>query len=312
MGPQNLSIWFSLVDVSGQRLNDIVQLSEVIEGVQSEPVLCALAGGGYAVAWAVDTQSAGVNLQVRYRVLDASGQPIEELSGRIGTDDEGNHWLPSIACLPTGGFAVAGVSAESNNTFGIFLARVDGNGDIAKVRVNEAELNSQLYPALAVGPNGRILLVWEHHLDGADANGLRARWYGADGDALSDEFSIGDSDSGLEKPAISIDTETGQAVVVAHTQSPALSWFMIDSGQSRPTGAPRVELQSYLGALAPLAGGGHGLVHLNGLGANAQAKLSLSGVSETATSEYVTGRANCHPIRLTCPPKMTRSPRHGP
>lgn len=295
MGQQNLSIWFSLVDVAGEMLTNIVPLSEVIQGVQSEPVICALAEGGFAVAWAVDTQLAGANLQVRYRVLDASGQPTEERSRRIGTDEEGNHWLPSIACLPTGGFAIAGVAAESNETFGVFLARVDGNGDVDKVRVNEDEVDSQLYPAVAAGPDGKILVVWEHHVDSADENGLRGRWYGPAGDALSDEFLLGDGASGLEKPAISIDAKTGHAVVAAHTQAPALTRFFVESGQNRATGEPQVELQSYLAALAPLTGGGFGLMHLNGLGANAQAKLSLDFASGTSEAEYVTGRSQLPP-----------------
>ena len=268
MGDDRLTVWFSSFDRGGNGLAEPVSLSAWTSGQENEPVICPLSEGGFAVAWAADTGGPQPNLHVRYRIVSRDGLPEGTESRRIGDDTLGNHWLPSIGCLESGGFVVVGVSAEDNGTFGIFHARVGETGELSSLtRVNEDAQGSQLYPSIAVDRRtDTSLVVWEHHFDDMRPSQLRGRWISADGVAQAGEFIVGPVDLGLEKPAVAVTADTGDALIVGHIAMPRLFLYRLAGGQSQAVALAFAQSdRSYLGALSANPRGGFALLRLNGL-----------------------------------------------
>ncbi|MEE2755861.1 MAG: hypothetical protein VYA30_04340 [Myxococcota bacterium] len=298
MGDDRLTVWFSSLDSGGQAIADPVALSAWTSGQENEPVICPLAAGGFAVAWAADTGGAQPNLHVRYRLVSSDGVPEGVESRRIGDDALGNHWLPSISCHATGGFVVVGVSAEVNGTFGIFHASVDASGElISLTRANEDEQGSQLYPSVAVDRRtDRSLVVWEHHFDDMRPSQLRGRWFSSDGMAQASEFNIGPVDIGLEKPAVEVAPDTGDALILGHIAAPRLFLYRLADGQSRAVPVDLADSDgSYLGALSAYPGSGFALLRLNGLRDDVGMMLSILDGTGTVTQMIELDRQNLPP-----------------
>ena len=129
----SLGIRFALYGRDGSVKVPAYPLSTSTQGIQNEPSICQLAGGGYVVAWSRDTQSVGPdgeNLEIRFRVVGADGQPAQDTDTRVLSGAPGNHWLAEVACDPSGGFAVAGVRPDTDGiTFGAFVWRYKATGE---------------------------------------------------------------------------------------------------------------------------------------------------------------------------------------
>ena len=80
MSDEDLGIWFGTWTNDGSIEREPYLLSTANEGIQNEPRACALAGGGYAVTWSMDSRMEPTNLQVRYRLIGADGQPVGQSS----------------------------------------------------------------------------------------------------------------------------------------------------------------------------------------------------------------------------------------
>ena len=112
----------------GIRNDPLNQVTEP-EGIHNEPDICGLSGGGAAVVWSVDTQDGSRNnLQIRYRVLDATGTPTNVRDQIVETDVDGNHWLGSVTCNDQNEFVIVGARSDPNDTFGVFGQRFDQTG----------------------------------------------------------------------------------------------------------------------------------------------------------------------------------------
>ncbi len=117
----NLAIW-------GKRdEGEVFALHEADGQLRNEPSVCALAGGGFAVVWSVDTSGTeDPSLQIGYTVVGPEGAAPEQ---RVVTDREGNHWLGHVSCSADGGFVIAGVRSEAADpTFEAFAQQYDAAG----------------------------------------------------------------------------------------------------------------------------------------------------------------------------------------
>jgi len=137
-------------------------------GTRNEPSLCALAGGGYALAWSVDLGNGGDNLQVAWRRFAPDLTPLDPADRIVVTDRPGNHWLAELACDPRGGFVLAGVRpGPPDSGFSAFFVRIapDGTQGPAVSALPDPPGDpigsSAFLPQLAVDPTGQVVLAWE-------------------------------------------------------------------------------------------------------------------------------------------------------
>jgi|GEM_PF-1437812 len=161
-----VEIWFGTAAADGQTLAAPVSVSDV-GGLQNEPSVCALAGGGYVVVWSRDTQGVGPdgeNLEVRFRFVDDAGVPQGSGSTRVLTDRPGNHWLAEVACDDSGGFAVAGVRPDdTTSAFSVFTQRFDSAGQALGQPVDllDDSDGGQVYPDVDWTADGTTVTAWE-------------------------------------------------------------------------------------------------------------------------------------------------------
>ncbi len=80
---------------------------------QSGPDVTALAGGGFVISW---QDSSSGNLDVRYRVFDAVGNPTMASDAVVGGNTSLNQSQPTVVGLPDGGFAIAWTDTNVANS----------------------------------------------------------------------------------------------------------------------------------------------------------------------------------------------------
>lgn len=95
------------------------------------------------IAWHRDDGQYPYNLSIHRAVVGADGgiiTPGEALDLAFdGAPHEGNAWMPAVAPLPDGAFAVAGARGhEAYNSFQTFVQRVDAGGDPTEDTVDVA------------------------------------------------------------------------------------------------------------------------------------------------------------------------------
>ena len=209
----------------------IASLNGSAEGARNEPTICALSSGGFAAAWSFDGQSAGGTLGIEAGVIDITGSPLTSFP--VTTAVEGNHWLGHVACRPDGGFVVAGVRTDTDDTtFGVFaqLYTAEGEPEGDALTGNPLPDGTQVHPTIAAGPNAQWLVAWEDSI-GDSASLILGRAFGPDG-ALGDPQPWLSGNSGDAVGAsLSIEPVSG-AVVLGAT---------IDNGHIRVVRANGVE-----------------------------------------------------------------------
>ena len=172
-GDRELGIWAQMMDFGGTLMGAPAHVSAAGLGTQNEPSACALAGGGFALAWSASASEPdpdGTTNQIRTRLLDANGAPQGPSDSRLMTALGGTHWLASIACLAAddpvapGGFAVAGVRPDTQGPgFRVFVQRFDSAGAPTGQAwdASDSSDGGQAFPAAAAGPAGQLLVAWE-------------------------------------------------------------------------------------------------------------------------------------------------------
>ncbi len=139
-----------------------------VDGARNEPSLCALADGGYALAWSVDLGNGADNLQVAWRRFAPDLTPLDPADRIVVTDRPGNHWLAELACDPRGGFVLAGVRpGRPSSGFSAFFVRIASDGTQGPAvsalpgPPGDPTGASAFLPQLAVDPTGQVVLAWE-------------------------------------------------------------------------------------------------------------------------------------------------------
>ena len=175
----------------------------------------------------MDSQTPGAegqSLSVRFRLIGPDGQPQMETDQVVDSGSPGNHWLAEIACDPNGGFLIVGSNSEPNGTFGVFAQRyrADGSPQGAAVQMNAQEDGGQTFPSVAIDQSGSAIIVWEDHRGFGtpeESYGITARRLNPDEmSPAAPEITIIRSMSDVTLPVVSVDPETGRAVIAA-TQS---------------------------------------------------------------------------------------------
>lgn len=135
-----------------------ILVNERTEGEQFNPVICALADGGAAIAW--ESASPSGPARVAFRLFDADGLPR---TGEITlTTPEGRRLAtPSIALATDGTLAIAVAAFDGPKPAGIEVHRFDAAGaKLGSQRVTPERALTPVEPAIAA-TGGGFVLAWQ-------------------------------------------------------------------------------------------------------------------------------------------------------
>lgn len=167
-----------LFAADGAKLGAELLVNTTLEGTQTFPAICTLAGGGFVIAWEDQGASSGdlSGRAVKAQMYDEAGRRVgpEFLVNSLVTGDQG---VPVICALSDGGFVIAwvdhsgagGDSSGSSIKAQIFDAQ--GNREGGEILVNEETLNNQYAPTIAARPGGGFIISWtDESRTGADTS----------------------------------------------------------------------------------------------------------------------------------------------
>jgi hypothetical protein len=304
---EDLGIWFTLLNPDGSVRVDTFALETTSMGIQNEPDVCALPGGGYAVIWSMDAQEAGPagqNLYIRYRVVGADGQPITESDVEL-TTTPGNHWLTEVACDPSGGFMVVGTGPEENMTFGVFAQRFDANGEALSeaVTLNVDPDGTQVFPSVDIGPDGAAVVAWEDQTGfGTDTvikQVVSRRIEAGEAGPNTPRVVLTDPSEEAGRPDVSIDPLTGDALISVTLDQQRIGLYRLPANGGPPAPIQPPAAVSYYGALTALGDGRHGMLYLSGVGQNVTARVVIIGTDGIVDGPVDLASGNLPPYPTT-------------
>lgn len=184
-------------------------------GDQGTPVVATAPDGRSVVAWASEGQD-GDGWGVVAQRVTAGGRPTgPEIE--VNTHTPSHQRGPAVAMAPSGAFVVAWHSdGQDGSRNGIFARRFDARGVAVgpDFQVNTETQRSQVRPAVAMGIDGRFVVVWMTDTGRTADADVRARRFDRAGVPLGDEVRVHDATPGDEAdPAVAMRAD-GAFVVV--------------------------------------------------------------------------------------------------
>lgn len=220
-----------LVMAAPTRWGDEFLANVVTSGTQNQPVIVALAQGGFALAYGdassttnfggTDTDLFAIRLQMFDSGGNVSAGPVQVNTAT--SSDQGN---PTMVALASGGVAIAWDDASlgadtggDDTSLAVRLARFDADGASLGVEtlLNVQTTGDQYHPVLESLATGEIMAAWSD-LGGALGDGDGAvigAVLAGDGTTIISDFTLNSVTSDVqEDPDIAALGTTGNAVVV--------------------------------------------------------------------------------------------------
>jgi hypothetical protein len=168
-------VFVRVFDGEGQDQFNAIVANQTTAGTQATPSVAINDDGTFVVVWAGN--GAGDDIGVFARLFAADGTPQ---GGEIlvnGTT-AGNQLLPDVAVDPNHNFVVTWNGNGTGDALGVFLRCFDDTGQPQsdETIVNTTTTNVQGDPAVAIGGNGEIVVVWSGNGNG-DADGVFGRLF---------------------------------------------------------------------------------------------------------------------------------------
>ena len=140
---------------------------------QSGVSVATLADGRYVAVWHEDSTG---SLDVRGRLLDATGVPLGTSDFLVNVTATGTQRSPAVVGTADGGFAVAWYGNGAGDSPGIFARQYTPLGVpmTGEVLINKISAGSQFMPDLEALSGDRMVFVWEGYGVGDDY-GIHAR-----------------------------------------------------------------------------------------------------------------------------------------
>jgi hypothetical protein len=172
----------------------------------------------------------GDAMGVYAQMLDEFGDPI---GGRFLVNTgftAGNQGAPAVARAPDGRFVVVWQSKDQDGDgYGIYGQRYTAEGDAVGTafKVNTTTVGDQMAPAIAMGEDGRFVVVWQGDdgLEDGIADGttdIFAQRFDADGAAVGGEFQVNQFEATDQNmPAVTMNA-AGQFAVAWVSSHPSL------------------------------------------------------------------------------------------
>ena len=166
-------VFLQRYDAAGVAVGGELQVNTETSGAQDEPVIGALADGGFVVAWtsaSQDSSGDGVYAQ-RY---DAAGNAVGD-EFRVNESVGSSQNAPAIVGLGNGGFVIAwgDNSGRDGSGNGVWGQQYDaaGNRVDGEFLINSETASTQAFPALAALGSGNFVAVWESATSGTAGDG---------------------------------------------------------------------------------------------------------------------------------------------
>ncbi|MHC4325883.1 MAG: hypothetical protein ACYSUX_16555 [Planctomycetota bacterium] len=172
------SIMARLFDPNGAPRTDTFEVSTIGFSSVTRPSIAMDTSGSFLVTWDGDPNLAGMD-DIHARRYDPNGAP---LGGQflVNTTLVGAQQYPQAAMNDDGEFIIVWdcrIDPNSESERDIFGRRFDGLGEPLgdEFQINTFVVDDQRNPAVAVGPDGTFLAVWQSYAQDASRHGIFAR-----------------------------------------------------------------------------------------------------------------------------------------
>ncbi|NIB42966.1 DUF4214 domain-containing protein [Pseudomaricurvus alkylphenolicus] len=178
-------------DSDGNAVGAEVQVNTYTDDRQYQPVVTALADGGWLVAWnsyQQDGSGSGVYAQ-RY---DGDGNSVGS-EFRVNTYTYSSQSSPKIAVLADGGWLLSWNSYQQDGSRGgVFAQRYDSDGNSvgSEFQVNTFSLGSQSVRAVEPLADGGWLVIWASYALTGSGSDVYVKRYDSNGNSVGSEFRL--------------------------------------------------------------------------------------------------------------------------
>ena len=193
-------------DSNGDMVGSEFRVNSTTTNWQSHGVVTGLVGGGFVVTWESNDQD-GSNKGVYGQMYDENGNEVGS-EFKVNTTVASEQDDATVGALADGGFMVVWESyGQDGSGDGIYAQRYDSNGNEigGEIQVSTYTTSNQVSPAIAVAPDGSVIVTWASEGQDGDLRGVYAHHYavtstgshtftGGDGD---DSFTGGSFDDNL-------------------------------------------------------------------------------------------------------------------
>jgi Ca2+-binding RTX toxin-like protein len=190
---------------------EILVNSSLTKGQQLAPAVAMDANGDFVVTWSsyfFDDPNDYLGYAVYAQRYNKDGTVKDSNPILVNTTTVNDQKNSSIAMQADGSFIITWAGVIGNQT-NIYAQRFGSDGSKlgGETLVNTYTSNNQQSATVAVDSLGRFVVVWESENKNDDESwGIYARVYGADGNALSEEFQVHQSTTGAQRhPSVAID-----------------------------------------------------------------------------------------------------------
>lgn len=211
-------IYTQRYNASGVKVGGETQVNASIAGEQEDPVVAALGGGGYVIAWKVDNGSG--NTDIRAQNFGANGSKVGS-EFQVNSYATGEQDSPEITALKDGGYVISWASyGQDGSDWGAYLQRYDALGAKVgtEIRINTTTTGEQDGPTVTGLADGGYLATWEGSGAG-DTYGIFAQRFNAAGAKVGGEVRINSTTTGAQQDPV-VTTLTNGGYVVAWQSSP--------------------------------------------------------------------------------------------
>ena len=192
---------------NGAALGGELRVNSTTASDQQNPMIAALADGGYVVSWmSFDQDGSGGIYAQRYAV----GGAVVGGEVRVSSAVASNQQSPTIAALADGGYVVSWMSHQQDGSgWGIYAQRYDADGAPlgGEVEVNSTTASDQTNPTITALADGGYAVSWRSFV------GIYAQRYDASGAAVGGEMLVnGANGHRQEQPTIGALADGGYVV----------------------------------------------------------------------------------------------------
>jgi hypothetical protein len=205
---------------SGAPQGDEFLVNSTTTGTQLLPAVAADDSGGFVVVWTSSAQD-GSGTGIFGQRFDSTGT-AEGAELQVNTYTTGTQRNPTVATGPDGQFVVAWESKGPDGSgYAVSGQRFDSTGAAqgGEFQANAFSTGDQVRPAIATGPSGAFIVVWDSFNSVAgpsqdgDANGVFGQSFDMDGLPLGGEFQVNTYTTGSQSSP-TVARVAGAAVVL--------------------------------------------------------------------------------------------------
>ncbi|MEO0529845.1 MAG: cadherin domain-containing protein, partial [Planctomycetota bacterium] len=208
----NDKVWRVHTDLDGNHLTGVLETETFGQVGDLRVETSALSTGGHVVTWR-NTGIDGSGWGIRGQVYDAAGNEQGDPFILNVDRTSGDQHHPTIAALPNGGFVAAWQSTGDGSSWGIRVARFDGDGNQvpgSEIWANTSTALQQELANVAVDPDGGYAVTWRtlDHVSASSNWDSMMQRFDADGSKVGGEILLNETIAGDQRePRIAFNSD---------------------------------------------------------------------------------------------------------